>query len=50
MMNIDNLRNGRHTIQVYDMTATADFQYSKESDLVASKSFQLRNNDVKNHD
>ena len=46
MMNIENLRNGRHTIQVYEMNKRS-FSIFKRKQLVASKSFQLRNNDVK---
>ena len=47
MMNIDNLRNGRHTIQVYDMSINRGFSIFQKKRLVASKAFQLRNNDVK---
>ena len=47
MLNIDNLRNGRHTIQVYDMNSNRGFSIFQRKRLVASKSFQLRNNDVK---
>jgi len=47
MLNIDNLRNGRHTIQVYDMSSNRGFSIFQRKRLVASKSFQLRNNDVK---
>ncbi|HEX6169302.1 MAG TPA: hypothetical protein VFZ33_06385 [Chitinophagaceae bacterium] len=46
MMNIDNLRNGRHSIQVYEMTKRG-YSIFKRKHLVASKSFQLRNNDVR---
>lgn len=46
MINIDNLRNGRHTIQVYDMN-NRGFSIFQRKRLVASRSFQLRNNDVK---
>lgn len=46
MMNIDNLRNGRHTIQVYEMN-NRGFSIFKRKQLVANRSFQLRNNDVK---
>ena len=46
MMSIDNLRNGRHTIQVYESNSRG-FSIFKRKQLVASKSFQLRNNDVK---
>jgi hypothetical protein len=46
MLNIDNLRNGRHTIQVYDMN-NRGFSIFQRKQLVASTSFQLRNNDVK---
>ncbi len=46
MINIENLRNGRHTIQVYEMNSRG-FSMFKRKQLVASKSFQLRNNDVK---
>jgi len=45
-MNIENLRNGRHTIQVYEMNSRG-FSMFKRKQLLASKSFQLRNNDVK---
>src|SRR6188474_3198198 len=41
-MNIENLRNGRHTIQVYEMNSRG-FSMFKRKQLVASKSFQLRN-------
>ena len=47
MINIDNLRNGRHTIQVYDMSSNRGFSIFQKKRLVASKAFQLRNNDVK---
>ena len=47
MLNIDNLRNGRHTIQVYDMSRNRGFSIFQRKRLVASKAFQLRNNDVK---
>ena len=46
MINIENLRSGRHTIQVYEMNSRG-FSMFKRKQLVASKSFQLRNNDVK---
>jgi len=46
MISIDNLRNGRHTIQVYDMN-NRGFSIFQRKRLVANKSFQLRNNDVK---
>lgn len=46
LMNVENLRNGRHTIQVYEMNSRG-FSMFKRKQLVASKSFQLRNNDVK---
>ena len=46
MMNIDNLRNGHHIIQVYDMN-NRGFSIFQRKRLVASSSFQLRNNDVK---
>lgn len=45
MMNIDNLRNGRHTIQVFE--TTKGFSLFRKKQLVASKTFQLRNDDVK---
>ena len=45
-MNIDNLRNGRHSIQVYEMN-NRSFSIFKRKQLVASKTFQLRNNDLK---
>jgi hypothetical protein len=31
MMNIDNLRNGRHTIQVYDMSSNRGFSIFQKS-------------------
>ena len=46
IMNIDNLRNGRHTIQVYEMN-NRGFSIFKRKQLVTSRMFQLRNNDVK---
>lgn len=46
MMNIDNLRNGRHTIQVYEMT-NRGFSIFKKKQLVASKTFNLRGQDIK---
>lgn len=46
MMNVENLRNGRHTIQVFEMN-NRGFSKFKRKQLVASKSFQLRNKDVK---
>jgi hypothetical protein len=46
MMNIDNLRNGRHSIQVYDMS-NRGFSIFQRKHLVTSRSFQLRNKDVK---
>ena len=46
MINIENLRSGRHTIQVYEMN-NRGFSIFKRKQMVASKSFQLRNNDVK---
>lgn len=46
IINIENLRNGRHTIKVYEMNSRG-FSMFKRKQLVASKSFQLRNNDVK---
>jgi hypothetical protein len=45
MMEIENLRNGRHTIQVFEMNR--GFSIFKRKQLVASRSFLLRNNDVK---
>jgi hypothetical protein len=45
MINIDNLRNGRHFIQVFEMNK--GFSIFKRKQLVASKTFQLRNNDIK---
>ena len=45
MMSIENLRNGRHSIQVYETTNS--FSFFKKKRLVASKIFQLRNNDLK---
>lgn len=46
MISIDNLRNGRHTIQVYEMN-NRSFSIFKRKQLVTSKSFQLRDRDVK---
>jgi hypothetical protein len=46
MMSIDNLRNGRHTIQVFEMKL-GGFSIFKRKQLVTSKAFQLRNNDVR---
>lgn len=46
MMSIDNLRNGRHTIQVFEMNR-GGFSIFKRKQLVTSKVFQLRNNDLK---
>ena len=46
MMNIDNLRNGRHSIQVYEMN-NRGFSIFQRKQLVTSRSFQLRNKDVK---
>ena len=46
MMNIDNLRNGRHTIQVYEM-GNRGFSIFQKKRLVANRSLQLKNNDVK---
>ena len=45
-MNIDNLRNGRHSIQVYEMN-NRSFSVFKRKQLVASKTFQLRSRDLK---
>jgi hypothetical protein len=45
MMSIENLRNGRHSIQVYE--TTNNFSFFKKKRLVASKVFQLRNDDLK---
>jgi hypothetical protein len=45
MMNIDNLRNGRHTLQVFEMNQA--FSIFKRKQLVSSKTFQLRNNDIR---
>lgn len=45
-LDIDNLHNGRHSIQVYEMN-NRSFSIFKRKQLVASQSFQLRNNDVK---
>ena len=38
MINVENLRNGRHTIQVYEMN-NRSFSMSKRKQLVARKSF-----------
>ena len=46
MMSIDNLRNGRHTIQVFEMNR-GGFSIFKRKQLVTSKVFQLRNNDLR---
>lgn len=46
IMNIDNLRHGRHSIQVYEMN-NRGFSIFQRKRLVTSRSFQLRNNDVK---
>lgn len=46
MINIENLHNGRHTIKVYEMNSSR-FSMFKRKQLVASKSFRLRKNDVK---
>jgi hypothetical protein len=46
ILNIDNLRNGRHSIQVYEMN-NRGFSIFQRKHLVTSRSFQLRNNDVK---
>jgi hypothetical protein len=46
IMNIDNLRKGRHSIQVYEMN-NRGFSIFQRKHLVTSKTFQLRNNDVK---
>lgn len=45
-INIDDLRSGRHSIQVYEMNDRG-FSFFKRKHLVTSQSFQLRNNDVK---
>ena len=45
-MNIDNLRNGRHSIQVYEMN-NRNFSVFKRKQLVASKTFQLKNKDLR---
>lgn len=45
MMEIQNLRSGRHTIQVYEVNK--GFSVFKRKQLVSSKSFQLKNNDLK---
>jgi hypothetical protein len=41
-MNAESLRNGRHTIQVYDLSRGL----FKSRRLISTQSFQLRNNDV----
>jgi len=46
MMNIDNLRKGRHTIQVFEMNR-GGFSIFKRKQLVTSKAFEVRNNDLK---
>ena len=46
ILNIDNLRNGRHSIQVYEMNSRG-FSIFQRKHLVTSRTFQLRNNDVK---
>ena len=45
MMYIDNLCNGRHSMQVFEMNR--GFSIFKRKQLVASQSFRLRNKDVK---
>ena len=45
MINIDNLRSGLYSIQVFEMNK--GFSIFKRKQLVASKTFQLRNDDVK---
>ncbi|HJS54689.1 MAG TPA: hypothetical protein VJ765_09105, partial [Chitinophagaceae bacterium] len=44
-MNIENLRKGRHSIKVYE--TTSGFSFFKKKRLVASKVFQLRNDDLR---
>ena len=46
MMNINNLRNGRHHIRVYELN-NRGYSIFKRKQLVASKSFFLKNQDVK---
>ena len=46
IINIDNLRSGRHSIQVFEMN-NRGFSMFKRKQLVTSKLFQLRNKDVK---
>lgn len=46
MMSIENLRSGRHTIQVFEMNR-GGFSMFKRKQLVTSKVFQIRNNDLK---
>jgi len=46
VMNIDNLRSGRHTIQVFEMNR-GGFSIFKRKQLVTSKAFQIRNKDLK---
>jgi hypothetical protein len=43
-MNLDDLRNGRHTIQVYE--PGRGFSFFRRKNLVSSSAFQLRNLDV----
>jgi hypothetical protein len=45
MMEIQNLRSGRHMIKVYEVNK--GFSVFKRKQLVSSRSFQLRNNDLK---
>ena len=45
VLNIDNLRNGRHTIKVYEMSPV--FSVFKRKQLVANKTFLLKGNDMK---
>ena len=45
IISIDNLRNGRHTIQVFELNK--GFSFFKRKQLLTSKTFMLQNNDVK---
>ena len=44
VMNISNIRNGQHSIKVYE--ASKGFMFRKAKRLVDASSFQLRNNDI----
>lgn len=44
IMNISNIRNGQHSIKVYEVSK--GFMFRKAKRLVDASSFQLRNNDI----